>query len=63
MTDHRTIWLEPWCDECERSFRSKDGRIWCEDNPWQQCPTCGAMPVKYVIAEDQPKPEAEAAAE
>jgi hypothetical protein len=54
MTSHTTIWLQPWCAECDRS--SYEGRQWCEDNVWDKCDNCDALPVKYVIAPDQPKP-------
>ena len=57
MSEHQTIWLQPWCDECQR--RGVD-RTWCQDAVYDPC-DCGAMPVKYVIAADQPqKPEPEA---
>jgi len=57
---HQTIWLQPWCAECERVGRQPEtGRTWCQDSVYDQC-DCGAMPVKYVLAPDQPtKPEPE----
>jgi hypothetical protein len=59
MTEHQTIWLQPWCAKC-RTEPYGDGREWCEDEAWGQC-DCGAMPVKYALAPDQPeKPEPEA---
>jgi hypothetical protein len=55
MSDHQIIWLQPWCEECEKHVHSiESGRTWCKDNPYDPC-ECGAMPVKYVIAPDQPQ--------
>ncbi len=55
MTEHQTIWLQPWCEQCERAAHSvESGRTWCQDPVYDQC-DCGAMPVKYVIAPDQPQ--------
>jgi hypothetical protein len=51
-----TIWLQPWCDKCERSA---EDRTWCRDEVYLQCDECGAMPVKYVLASDQPQPRLE----
>jgi hypothetical protein len=49
--EHETIWLQPWCGECElRAWDIETGRQWCQDNPWEDC-ECGAKPVKYVLAE------------
>jgi formate dehydrogenase maturation protein FdhE len=53
MSDHQTIWLQPWCEDCDNN--SYDDRQWSENDNWGQCPDCGAMPVKYVIAPDQPQ--------
>ena len=46
----QTIWLQPWCYECEMSSikNGGEGRLWCQDNPWDDCP-CGATPVLYRI--------------
>jgi hypothetical protein len=61
MNDPKTIWLQPWCADCEGSYRSDEGRLWCEEDTWGQCFDCGVMPVKYILAPDQPqKPESEA---
>jgi hypothetical protein len=46
MTEHKTIWLQPWCDDC----KNPDGRQWCEDNVWGKC-ECGRPAVKYVLDE------------
>jgi hypothetical protein len=56
--EHRLpiIWLQPWCDKCERSA---EDRTWCRDDVYLQCDECGAMPVKYVLASDQPQPRLE----
>jgi hypothetical protein len=45
--EHETIWLQPWCDKCDRS--PGDGRVWSADDEWGPC-ECGAMPVKYMLA-------------
>lgn len=50
---HETIWLQPWCDGCEKHAYG-EGRLWCQDDVWGKCDECDAMPVKYVIAPDQP---------
>jgi hypothetical protein len=51
VENHKTIWLQPACDD------TIDGREWCQDNVWPNgCEECGAMPVKYVLAPDQPDP-------
>jgi hypothetical protein len=49
------IWLEPDCEGCE------DDRAWSHSNEWPAgCEECGEMPVKYVLAPDQPeRPEPE----
>jgi len=53
MDEHKTIWLQPWCQSCARH----EDRAWCEDNVWAEgCEECGVMPVKYQIAPDQPAP-------
>jgi hypothetical protein len=49
---HKTIWLQPWCDGCERS---SEDRLWCQDDVWSYCDECGAPAVRYVLAPDQPK--------
>ena len=49
---HKVIWLQHECKVCQY----KQDRLWCQDNVWEDgCEECGTMPVKYVLAEDQPK--------
>jgi hypothetical protein len=45
--EHKTIWLEPWCDRCDATG---DDRMWCQDNVWEPCDECERRPVKYVLA-------------
>ncbi len=48
MPDPRTIYLQPWCDECERLSRGgDDGRTWCDHDAWGKCSDCGAKAVRY----------------
>jgi hypothetical protein len=47
---HETIWLQPWCDHCDRILDGGDGRQWCKYEVWGPCEECGRKPVKYVIA-------------
>jgi translation initiation factor 2 beta subunit (eIF-2beta)/eIF-5 len=48
--NHPIIWLAPQCQTCESA-----DRLWCKDNVWGHgCEECGAMPVKYVLADNQP---------
>lgn len=47
--DHKEIWLQPWCDGCDRCSRD-DGRQWCLDDVWGKCDECGSASVRYVIA-------------
>ncbi len=50
MEQYPVIWLEPCCDKCEY-----DGdRRWSRDEAFFDPCDCGAMPVKYVLAPDQP---------
>ena len=49
MTEHETIWLQPWCEGCER-YRSSEGRNWCEDDLWGTCDECGNPSVQFVLA-------------
>lgn len=51
---HPVIWLQPWCIDCEHN-QASEGRQWCEDDVWFEGCDCGVLPVKYVIAKDQPK--------
>ena len=48
--EHQTIWLAPWCAECERKECGDVGRTWCQDGVYDPCEDCGAQPVKYVLA-------------
>jgi hypothetical protein len=52
MEPHKTIWLQPWCDGCQK--HAGESRQWCEDDAWGQCEECPAMAIKYVLAPDQP---------
>jgi len=52
--DPKIIWLQPWCDMCE--LHGYEGRQWCDD-VFDKCEGCSKMPVKYIIAPDQPKSE------
>lgn len=45
---HATIWLQPWCDQCESM--AGEGRMWCQDEVWGDCEECGRHPVKYDLA-------------
>lgn len=46
---HAIIWLQPWCDGCERhNHNLESGRCWCQDE-LEPCAECGRVPVKYVI--------------
>lgn len=48
---HKIIWLQPWCDGCERHANSIDnGRTWCQDDVYGPCEECKAEPVKYIAA-------------
>lgn len=49
---HQTIWLQPWCDGCEKHCRG-EGRLWCPDDAWGRCDECGRQPVKYEIKAGQ----------
>lgn len=53
MENYKVIWLQPWCQDCGNA-----DRMWCQDNVWSDgCEECGTMPVKYVLATDQPEPK------
>lgn len=54
MSDHKVIWLQPWCAECAKHHYADEGRMWCQDDVWGRCEECGAKPVRYIRAEDQP---------
>jgi len=47
---HEVIWLQPWCDGCEKNAYGSDGRQWCEDDVWSKCDECEQASVKYVLA-------------
>lgn len=44
------IWLQPWCDGCERHCHDEYGRTWCQDNVYDDCEECGRKAVRYVVA-------------
>jgi hypothetical protein len=48
--EHDVIWLQPWCDKCEREDTVGSGRLWCQDDVWDECNLCERKSVKYVIA-------------
>lgn len=51
MTDHAKIWLQPWCEGCERHSYSGDGRQWCQDDAWDKCDECGQLSAMYIRAD------------
>jgi hypothetical protein len=53
--DPKQIWLAPWCSGCQQ--HSYEGRLWCEDNVWEECQECGNKPVRYLLADKQPQKE------
>ncbi len=48
MSGPEVIWLEPNCEHRE-SHGHGTGRLWCEDDVWGKCETCGEEPAKYVL--------------
>ena len=50
MIDHPTIYLQPWCKDCALNDVSDTGRLWCQDDVWDECEVCQRKSVKYVIA-------------
>ena len=50
MREHKIIWLQPWCDECEENC--DPGREWCQDKQ-DPCDVCGREWVKYDLAEQE----------
>lgn len=49
---HETIWLQPWCNGCDKnSWGGHDGRQWCQDNVWTNCDECKRKPVCYIRAD------------
>lgn len=53
MSDPGVIWLQPWCDGCEKHAYPGEGRLWCTNDEWGECPAdeCQQKPVKYVRAD------------
>ena len=52
--DHRYIWLEPWCNECEaKDAWPSEGRTWCHKDAWGKCEECGRKPVLYKAVSDR----------
>lgn len=51
MKEHKEIWLQPWCEECEQNC-GFDGRQWCQDDVWGKCDECDREPAHYVLAGD-----------
>jgi hypothetical protein len=47
--EHKEIWLQPWCANCESTDFSDTGRTWCHDDVYETC-ECGQEPVRYVFA-------------
>ena len=55
MADHKEIWLQPWCDDCESKSdgnRPDLGRLWAVDDPWTKCDECERPAVRYVLEAD-----------
>lgn len=52
--NHSVIWLQPWCDGCQKYQYRDEGRTWCESDIYEPCEECGRQAVKYVLAPDQP---------
>lgn len=49
--EHKTIWLQPWCRDCEHHDKQSDtGRLWCQDDVWGKCDECGRPSVKFSIS-------------
>ena len=43
-----TIWLQPWCEDCEKSsYSPENGRLWCQDDVWGKCEDCDRKSVRY----------------
>jgi hypothetical protein len=49
MNEPDEIWLQPWCDDCEKNC-GVEGRNWCQDDVWGECDECGRKSVKFVRA-------------
>ena len=56
VSEHKEIWLQPWCEGCEKEASGGwgDGRQWCEDDVWGTCEGCESKSVRYVLAEAKP---------
>lgn len=50
--DYDVIYLAPRCPQalCEhQELRDAgDGRLWCQDDVWGACRSCGVRPTRYV---------------
>ena len=53
MPDPKEIWLQPWCDECERTS-GEPGRLWCDEDVWGRCEAidCDKPSVLFMPAGD-----------
>ncbi|MFJ6322319.1 MULTISPECIES: hypothetical protein [unclassified Rhizobium] len=47
MSDHPEIWLEPKCAEDNHP----EGRQWCQDDVFSNCPECGEKKTRYIRAD------------
>lgn len=45
--EHDVIWLQPWCDGCEKHC-GYEGRNWCQDDVWGKCDECGNKSVRFI---------------
>lgn len=48
---HDVIWLQAWCDGCDKNAWGSDGRQWCQDDAWSGCEGCERKSVKYILAD------------
>jgi hypothetical protein len=48
--EHPVIYLQPWCDKCERASGNGDGRMWFQNDAWGKCDDCDRKFVKYILA-------------
>ena len=39
--EHEFIYLQPWCEGCQKFSASGEGRQWCRDDVWVQCDEVG----------------------
>ena len=44
--DPKVIWLQPWCEGCQR-HSGYEGRNWCDHDVWGKCDECGRKAVRY----------------